>query len=327
MSTTTNRDFIDRVLAAVTETERDGLLTDHRGRGLSGISGLKSVGLLQRLQRLISPDRTACYLEIGVFQGLTLVSAALEAPEIPCIGVDNFRILDPGGENLAIVNQRIASFATKNARLLNMDFEAALETFGTHAGGRKVAVYFVDGPHDYRSQLVCLLLAKRHLHERAVIVIDDANYADVRFATRDFLLSHPEFKMVFEAYTADHPANMDDETKRVAEAGWLNGVNVLVTDPENLLPPMLPDVPADRTLYYNEWLTHRLRLAELAPEALILADAVVQGRPAEERAAAQQLNTQYLQKKLLFDGRVEDRNVNSKGLTKGRMSRLTPDTR
>lgn len=318
----TNRDFIGRVLATVAETDRAGLLTDHRARGLSGISGLKTVGLLQRLQRLAAADATACYLEIGVFQGLTLVSAALEAPAMPCLGVDNFRILDPESKNLSIVNQRIATFATANARLLNMDFEAALESLDVHTGGRKVAVYFVDGPHDYRSQLICLLLAKRHLHERAVIVIDDANYADVRMATRDFLLGHADFKMAFEAYTPDHPANLDEATKSKAEAGWLNGVNVLVRDPDGLLPPMLPEAPADRTLYFNEWLTHRLRLAELAPQALMLADAAVRKDAAAERAARERLEAEYAGGRTLFDGRHADRNVASRGLTAGRANKF-----
>lgn len=320
--TAASRDFIGRVLATVAETDRDGLLTDHRARGLSGISGLKTVGLLQRLQRLFAADATACYLEIGVFQGLTLVSAALEAPAMPCFGVDNFRILDPEGKNLSIVNQRIAAFATTNARLLNMDFEAALEALDAHTGGRKVAVYLVDGPHDYRSQLICLLLAKRHLHEQAVIIIDDANYADVRMATRDFLLGHPEFKMAFEAYTPDHPANLDVVTKNAAEAGWLNGVNVLVRDPDGLLPPMLPEVPAERTLYFNEWLTHRLRLAELAHQALVLADAAVRKDAAAERAARERLEAEYAGARTLFDGRHADRNVASRGLTAGRLNRL-----
>jgi hypothetical protein len=320
--TTANRDFVRRVLSAIAETDRDGLLVDHRARGLAGISGLKTVGLLQRLQRLFAADAQACYLEIGVFQGLTLVSAALAAPAMPCFGVDNFRILDPDEKNLSIVKERIAAFAAGNARLLNMDFESVLESLDRHIGARKIAVYFVDGPHDYRSQLVCLLLAKKFLHERAVIVIDDANYADVRFATRDFLLGHAEFKMAFEAYTPDHPAHLDEPAKAEAEAGWLNGVNVLVTDPDGHLPPMLPEVPADRTLYFNEWRTHRLRLAELAPEALALADAIARGDGAAERAARARLDAAYAKAKSLFEGRHEDRNVASRGLTAGRINRL-----
>ncbi|MBM3950509.1 MAG: class I SAM-dependent methyltransferase [Rhodospirillales bacterium] len=320
--TAANREFIRSVLSAVIETDRTGLLIDNRARGLTGISGLKTVGLLQRLQRLFAADADACYLEIGVFQGLTLISAALEAPTMPCFGVDNFRILDPEGKNLSIVRERIAAFAVTNARLLNMDFEVALENLEDHLGGRRIAVYFVDGPHDYRSQIVCLLLAKKFLHKKAVIIIDDANYADVRMATRDFLLGHSEFRMVFEAYTPDHPMHLDAVTKAQAESGWLNGVNVLVRDANGLLPPMLPEVPADRSLYFNEWLTHRARLAELAPEALALADAVTRKDEVSERTARARLEAAYAIARSLFEERHSDRNVVSRGLTEGRINRL-----
>ena len=34
---------------------------------------------------------------------------------------------------------------------------------------------------------------------RVVIVVDDANYAHVRQASRDFVRAHREFRMLFEA--------------------------------------------------------------------------------------------------------------------------------
>jgi len=315
-----NREFLELVLNAVRETDSAGLLHDRRDAGLSGISGLKTVGALQRLVRLFAGDETACYLEIGVFQGLTLVSSALEAPALPCFGVDNFRILDPNGENLGIVQNRINSFRAENATLLNMDFEDALENLDVHTGGRKVGVYFVDGPHDYRSQMVCLLGAKRHLAERAVIVIDDANYGDVRMATRDFLLSHGEFKMVFEGYSPAHPANLDADARAKWEAGWLNGVNILVRDPDGLLPPMLPPVDGDRSVFFNEWLVHRLRLARLAPEAVALADAVATGDG--EAEARQNLLARHGEEAEAVSGLFADRNTGSGGLTEGRFNML-----
>jgi hypothetical protein len=315
-----DKQYFETILAAIQETEAVGLLSDHRNDGLSGLAGLKTVGVLQRLARMMSSDETACYLEIGVFQGLTLVSTALDAPNIPCYGIDNFRILDPNDENLSIVQDRMAAFKTENAKLINMDFEQALESLEDHIGDRKVGLYLVDGPHDYRSQLVCLLLAKRHLHDRAVIVIDDANYPDVRMATRDFLLSHPEYKMVFEAYSPGHPANMDPAELPKWEAGWLNGVNILVHDPDGLFPEMMPPIVEDRTLYFNEWLAHRLRLAELAPEALTLADHICQGNMEAEPSAKLDLIEKFKQGNNLFEARHFDRNIFSEDLTKSRIS-------
>ena len=106
--------------------------------------------------------------------------------------------------------------------LIERDYEDALEALGNHIGDTKIGLYFVDGPHDYRSQLMCLLLATPFLSESAVIVVDDCNYPWVRLANRDFLISNPSFKLIFEAYTECHPGNMPEEkvtlaTKRVVE--------------------------------------------------------------------------------------------------------------
>ena len=320
-SVTTRQDHIERVFDAIRETEANGLVTDRREEGLSGISGLKTVGLLQRLAGLFVGDADACYLEIGVFQGLTLVSTALEAPELACFGIDNFATLDPDGTNQSIVRERLDRFGTNNAQLIDADFEAALDGLDAHLGGRKVAVYFVDGPHDYRSQLVCLLAGLHHLHERAVIVIDDANYPDVRWSTKDFLTGHADFKMVFDAYSPAHPANMKKEEKVVHEAGWLNGVQVLVRDADGVLPDMLPPTDAaERTLFLNEWLAHRLRLAELAPEALALADAVCSDDG--EAEARENLLARFRENETLFSNRLADRNMNSAGLATSRFNNL-----
>ncbi|MBK7410887.1 MAG: class I SAM-dependent methyltransferase [Saprospirales bacterium] len=84
---------------------------------LTGFSGKKLVGTLQRLARqFVTPEQ--CYLEIGVFQYATVI---------------------------------------------NQDYEDALENLKTHIGEKKVGLFFIDGPHDYRSQLMCLLLIQPFL--------------------------------------------------------------------------------------------------------------------------------------------------------------------
>ncbi len=317
---TLNSDLsLDAVRDAIEATEATPLLIDARDRGLTGISGLKTVGLLQRLARA-AEGHDSCYLEIGVFQGLTLVSSALAAPTLPCFGIDNFRILDPEGTNKSIVDQRLNDFATTNAHLINMDFEDALAGLLAQTDDQKVSVYFVDGPHDYRSQLVCLLAAKPLLAPGAVIVIDDANYPAVRQATYDFLTSHPDFALMFEAYTDAHPANLDAATLAAAENGWLNGVNVIVHDPAHWVDRTLPPVSEDRTLYFNDWLVHRLALAELAPQALALAHAVVDGADAKAESTA--LKAAYTSLAPTAEARSRDRNTYSAGLTSGHLANI-----
>lgn len=314
--------FPAKIFDCIREADRLGPLPSSGGLALDGLSGGKTVGVLQRLTGLFAKDQTACYLEIGVFQGLTLLSVAVQHPQIPCFGVDNFSILDPQGKNLSIVKQRIAGMNAKNAALISQDFEAVLENLGDHLQGRKIGVYFIDGAHDYRSQLIALMLAIPHLHKNAVIIIDDANYAFVRQSTRDFLISHQSYKMAFEAYTPNHPANLTSQDLQKWEKGWLNGINILVHDHKGSLPTMLPPTNSDHTLYVNDWLVHRHQLAELAPEALSLAQAVCQGDSAKEAACKDQLLASYARRRVVYDLRNKDRNTYSLGLTEGRFNKF-----
>ena len=137
-----------------------------------------------------------------------------------------------------------------------------------HLGGKKVGVYFVDGPHDYRSQLVCLLLIKPFLAPGAVIIVDDCNYRHVRQANNDFLMSHPEFKLIFQAYTSSHPKNMNPGAYQQATMGWWNGANVIVHDPDNELEPFLPPTYRSRKLYENEHEVHASKFPGLVPAVL-----------------------------------------------------------
>lgn len=313
------------LLQAVKDADNFGLLGNDRANELSGLSGKKTVGALQRLAGLYSEDHSACYAEIGVFQGRTLVAVAKAAPDLSCFGIDDFSILDPEEKNLKIVQKRLESHGVSNAKLINLDFEIALADASKHLLGKKIGVYFIDGPHDYRSQLVALLLAKPLLHDNPVILIDDANYAFVRQATYDFLKSHDEFKLIFEAYGAAHPANMEKNELKEGEKGWLNGINILVRDPGGLLPEIYPPVVEDRTLFVNDWLTHRHQLASLAPEALSLAQAVIQNDPNREKLIRDELVKYYDHARGRLENLYTDRNTFSESLTRGRYSVETTD--
>jgi predicted O-methyltransferase YrrM len=319
--TTSGNKNIKQILGIIQDTENSELSANNLPEGLGGISGLKTVSLLQRLARNLEKDSNVCYLEIGVFQGLTLVSTALEAPKLPCFGIDNFATLDPEGENESIVRERLEHFGANNATLIDADFEEALKGLGAYLKNYKVGIYFIDGPHDYRSQLMCLMLIKPFLHENAVIIVDDANYPDVRWSTKDFLLGHPEFKLLFDAYSPAHPANMTTMEKAKHELSWLNGIHVIVRDPNAQLPEMLPPTNEhERTIYLNEWLAHRLRMAELTPEALRLADAICSGNIAAAEIKRQKLESKYGDIKDKIELLFEDRNVFSKNLPLSRIN-------
>ncbi|MFN5953970.1 MAG: class I SAM-dependent methyltransferase [Dolichospermum sp.] len=263
--------MLNQIIEAIKEAESTGLITNSNNDVLTGFSGNKLVGSLQRLTSLFSENKDTCYLEVGVFQGLTLLSVANACPSVNCYGIDNFAQFDPKGENFGIVKSRMEKLGLENASIINKDYEDALETLGDKLDHKKVGIYFIDGPHDYRSQLMCLELALPYLHDDAVIIVDDCNYKHVRQANRDFLVTHPDYKLVFEAYTKCHPVNMTLTEEENARKGWWNGVNIFVKDLKNKLKPMYPPTERSRILYENEHNIHALRIAELAPQALNIA--------------------------------------------------------
>jgi len=252
--------FIDQVVQCIQEAEQKGTLVE-REDVLTGYSGKKLYGTLQRLAKTVLTEDT-CYVEVGVYQGLTLLSTALSNEKGSFIGIDNFAFFDPQGKNKGLVEERTAKLGLKNTSLINADYEDALEQLEQHLGAKKVGIYFIDGPHDYRSQLMCLLLIKPYLAENAVILIDDSNYRHVRQANRDFLLTNPEFKLLFESYTPAHPMNLKGEEKQKALDGWWDGINIIVKDSKNALEPEFPSTVRNRSIYENEHLLHASQYPE-----------------------------------------------------------------
>jgi predicted O-methyltransferase YrrM len=228
---------------------------------LSGLSGKKIISLLGNLAGKILNDRVT-YLEVGVFQGLSLLSVASKVPKTEIFGIDNFVHFDIEGKNLKIVNERIRSLNADNVRIINKDYEDALENLADFIGSKKVGLFFVDGPHDYRSQLMCLMLIKPHLAGNAVIVVDDSNYRHVRQANRDFLLTNPDFRLAFQTYTKAHPSNLRGDDKKEVESGWWNGINLIVKDDDKLFKPFFPPTMRSRLLFENDHHIHTIRYPE-----------------------------------------------------------------
>jgi hypothetical protein len=253
---------IDKVIKLIRDAETKGVL--YKDDILTGFSGGKLIGLLQRIAK-DSIENDDCYLEVGVFQGLTLLSVSKVLEGNIAYGIDNYSQHDPDGKNLSIVNSRIKQLNIENASLINLDFEDALENLQDYIENKKVALYFIDGPHDYRSQLMCLELIKPYMSDYGVIVIDDSNYRQVRQANRDFLKANPEYKLLFEAYTECHPHNMTKEEEKDARNGWWDGINVIIKDPLNELNIMYPPTTRDKTLYFNDQVVHSEKASLCAP--------------------------------------------------------------
>jgi predicted O-methyltransferase YrrM len=262
--------YFSTIRKSIDDAIENGLMSEETGV-LTGYSGEKMVGMLQRLAKNTLTENTV-YLEVGVYQGLTLLSVAKEIGDHKAYGIDNFAFFDKEGKNEGIVNNRIEKLGLSNAFIINKDYEDALENLDRELNGKKVGVYFIDGPHDYRSQLMCLALIKPFLAENAVIIVDDANYRHVRQANRDFLFTHPEYKLVFESYTKCHPGNVSEAEIVGHKKEWWDGVNVIVHDKKNELKAVYPPTHRSRALYENEHSIHSTKHPEVVPFLLRLTN-------------------------------------------------------
>lgn len=280
---------------------------------LDEFSGSKLVGLIQRFTHYFSHNSASTYVEIGIYQGLTLLANAFANPLAKCIGIDNFSLFNEGLENKSIVKKRMDSLGVHNAQVIDMDFEDGLRELPALNKDMKVNVFFVDGAHDYRSQLVPLLRIKPLMAANGVIIIDDANYPHVRQATIDFLESEPEYALLCEAYTEAHPANLSGKAKEEALAGWWNGVNVLVHDPDHVLKRSLPPQSLHKHLHLATHDIFRNRYAELSFEILKNIEVLTNDEPwaAVERTRLKNILENH---RLAHPLRFNHQNTFSKGL-------------
>ena len=140
------------------------------------------------------------YLNIGVWHGFTLFAGMLLAPEVPCVGVDNFSEFG-GPRELFYQNwQRFCS--GPHQQFYELDYQAY---FQTHTA--PIGLYFYDGAHDYANQYQSLVLADPFLAPGALILVDDTNFEVPRQATLDFLRARSEYRLLGDLPTAmmHHP--------------------------------------------------------------------------------------------------------------------------
>lgn len=176
---------------------------------LAVVQGMTTPGVLQLLNLAVGClEGEEAYGEVGTFRGATLIGAMLDHPTRRAEAVDNFSEFDADGVNRAALFRNLELFhLSGRVQFHEEDFERYL--LGRRArGGPKLGVYLYDGAHDYRSQLMGLLLAVPHLAPRALLVVDDANCAMAQQASVDFLAACPQARVLLELPTPGngHPS-------------------------------------------------------------------------------------------------------------------------
>lgn len=170
------------------------------------VKGMTTTNIMQLLNFAVEcMEQGKVYCEVGCFQGATLIGALLNHPSQSAYAVDNFSEFDPLNENLEKLEENLATFGiAEQVMFCNQDFQEFFSDLRQLETSDKIGVYLYDGAHDYRSQLLGLLWAVPFLADRAVIVVDDSNWNDVRLANSDFLKLYPQCSILLDVGTPDN---------------------------------------------------------------------------------------------------------------------------
>lgn len=179
-------------------------------RDVSGMGTPATVELLARLSAALPAG--AMYLEAGSFEGRSALAVAL-ASDLSLTLVDDFSM----NTREALMRNLTRFGVTSRCAVIDGPVDTVLPR-ATEDG--TVALFFYDADHSFRSTLLALLNCRPLLCDNGVIVIDDAEWPQVRLATDRFLAENVDFDLVarFDGIAGARPE-------------WWHGVDVLQRRP------------------------------------------------------------------------------------------------
>lgn len=159
------------------------------------------------------------YLEVGTYQGKSVVSAVLNNGPRTVYACDNFSEFDRN--SFEITQGNLARYGLLDrVTFLDCDFR---EIFSGERLEVPIGFYFYDGAHDAESQFLAIAEVEAFLADEALVLVDDWRFAPdsqshAKEATlRAMAQSRHSWKILYEL-----PARFNGD-----RAMWWNGVGVL----------------------------------------------------------------------------------------------------
>jgi hypothetical protein len=142
------------------------------------------------------------FVNVGVWNGFTLLCGLAGNADRRCVGIDNFsQYGGPRDDFLARFESR------RSPRHEFHDLDYAEYFAKVHRG--PIGVYIYDGEHSYVNQLKGLQTAEPFFSEDCLIVVDDTNWIEPWQATLDFVAqSQHEYRILLDQTTCQngHPS-------------------------------------------------------------------------------------------------------------------------
>lgn len=190
---------------------------------LVDVPGMSSPRVCALLNALVaSMDPGEHYLEIGSWQGRTLLSAAMHNRGRLCVACDKFRVFGRytgfGYRVRRALQQNLQRYASDRAVIQFFDMPSR-RFFRQRPFDGTVGVYFYDGDHSYRGTRASIAAGARWLSDRAVVLVDDWNVPRIRGGTHDGFADAGVRVLWHRALEGDH-----------TERTWWNGLGVFYVE-------------------------------------------------------------------------------------------------
>ncbi|HET6150648.1 MAG TPA: class I SAM-dependent methyltransferase [Polyangia bacterium] len=185
-----------------------------------GMSSPKVCNFLNRLVAAMPADER--YLEVGTWQGLTLLSAAYQNIDKVCIACDKFRFWGRWtGLGWRARRSFMSNLRRYRDRCAYIDFHHTTceRLFAEEMVQAPIGVYFFDGDHSQTGTRVGIAAAGAVLSERAVVLVDDWNIPEVQAGAREGLADAGLQILWRRALPGDH-----------SKSGWWNGLGVFFVE-------------------------------------------------------------------------------------------------
>jgi hypothetical protein len=206
---------------------------DFAGAGhLVDVPGMSSPRVCHFLNRLVAcMDPGEHYLEIGSWQGRTLLSAAFENRGRLCIACDRFRFFGRytgfGYRARRALGRNLARYAGRRAAVHFYDMDSS-RFFRRCRFDGSIGVYFYDGDHSYTGTRRSIAAGAERLSARAIVLVDDWNVRRIRAGTLDGLRDAAVRVLWHRALEGDH-----------TEATWWNGLGVFYVETTRTRAPAI----------------------------------------------------------------------------------------
>lgn len=164
----------------------------------NNIIGMSSENIRFLINELVK-KYAKTYLEVGTYQGCSLISAALYNPHVRCIGIDNFSKFNKNKHgkwtcsSSDVIQKNIEKMDLSNVEFIQGDYKTELLKLFEKEKELKIDVYLYDGLHDYQSQIDGLNIIKPYLSESCIILVDDLEFSGVKKANIEWFEKKQRF--------------------------------------------------------------------------------------------------------------------------------------